>query len=154
MANGKRRRMMTLLLVFCLLLILAIGAQMWSSLYRQRAIGYDQLYIIPTPSELCPGETFTYSVRIEIEQGSSVSEITEGWCKPRGICPDKYDRSTPPKKPFIEPYYLDVSPKRTVPDDMPAGEWELRHCNRTMFSGGQDVQCYGVLVTVKDCAAP
>lgn len=152
MTNGKRRRMMTVLLAVCLLLILAIGAQMWSSLYRQRAIGYDQRYIIPTPSELCPGETFSYSLRIEVEQGNSVSEITEGWCRPGGICPDRYDRSTAAKKPFIAPFGLDATPKRVVPDDMPPGDWELRHCNTTVFSGGHDVQCYAVMVEVKDCA--
>lgn len=151
MTNGKRRRMMTVLLAFCLLLILAIGAQMWSSLYRQRAIGYDQLYIIPTPNQLCPGEVFTYSVRIEIGQPNSVSEITEGWCVPGGICPDRYDQSPQPKKPFVEPYYLNANPKRVVPEGMPPGTWELRHCNTTIFSGGHDVQCYAVLVTVKDC---
>lgn len=151
MTNGKRKRMMTVLLLFCLLLILAIGAQMWSSLYRQRAIEYDQRVITPSPFEVCVGETFSYPVDITIKHGNSVSRVTEGWCRADGICPASL-QSPPVSYNFITGYQVSAEARRVVPEALTPGAWELRHCNETHSAGGVfDVACYAVVVTVKAC---
>lgn len=152
MTNGKRRRMFMALLAFCLLLIVAIGWQMWTSLRSSTLLEYRDRYPLATPSELCPGETFIYPVRIDINQGDSVSRITENWCRVSdGICPDKYDREPPPYKGFVDPAHVEADATRMVPADMTPGVWQFRHCNETHSDGLIDVTCYGVTVTVKDC---
>jgi hypothetical protein len=151
MTNGKRKRMMTLLLLFCLLLIFAIGAQMWASLYRQRAIEYDQRFITPTPYEVCIGDEFTYPVDITVERANSVSSVTEGWCRDDGICPRSL-QSPPVSYNFVATYQVSTTARRVVPETLTPGGWELRHCNETHSAGGVfDVACYAVQVTVKDC---
>lgn len=106
--------------------------------------------IIPTPAAVCPGEAFTFPVNVAIENGNSVSRVTEGWCRADGICP----------KTFQEPdYYLNfvtgievnTTATRTAPATLTPGDWELRHCNETHSSNRIDVACYAVLVTIKDC---
>jgi hypothetical protein len=151
MTNGKRRRMMTVLLVFCLLLILAIGIQMWTSLYQQHAVNYGEQFIVPSPAEACPGDVIAFSVDITIERGNSVSRVTEGWCRTGdGICP-RVLQEPPVYYNFILPYSTSASARRTIPD-LPPGSWELRHCNTTVTSNFQDVTCWQVDVLVKDCA--
>lgn len=151
MTNGKRRRMMTVLLAFCLLLILAIGTQMWMSLYQKRAIEYNQRFIEPEPVEMCPGDTFSYPVTITVERGNSVGRVTEGWCRADGICPAVL-QSPPVSYNFIESYEISTTARRTVPETLTPGAWELRHCNETHSAGGVfDVACYAVRITVNDC---
>jgi hypothetical protein len=151
MTNGKRKRMMTVLLVFCLLLILVIGAQMWSTLYRQRAIEYNQRIITPIPFEVCPGDTILYPVDITVERANSVSRVTEGWCRADGICPRTL-QSPAVSYNFIETYQVSTTANRVIPDALTPGAWELRHCNETHSAGGVfDVACYAVHVVVKDC---
>ncbi len=150
MTNGKRRRMMTVLLVFCLLLIVAIGTQMWSSLYRQRAVEYGEQFIVPVPAEVCPGETITFPVDITIEQGNSVSRVTEGWCREDGICP-RVLQEIPVYYNFITPYSTSATARRVIPDSLTPGAWQLRHCNETHSTGVFDGVCWQVDVLVKDC---
>ena len=151
MTIGKRKRMMTVLLLFCLLLILAIGAQMWTSLYRQRAIEYDQRFITPSPFEICAGDTIRYPVDITIERANSVSRVTEGWCREDGICPRSL-QSPPVNYNFVATYEVSTMASRVIPDELTPGLWELRHCNETHSAGGVfDVACYAVQVTVMDC---
>ena len=119
------------------------------------AIEYEQRYITPTPAVLCPGETFTYTVSIRINQANSVSRVTEGWCHPGGVCP-KTMQAEPYEVNFLEPYAVTAPASRVVPANLPPGEWELRHCNSTRYSVGndeprQDVACYGAILTVKEC---
>lgn len=106
--------------------------------------------ILPTPAAVCPGETFSYPVDVAIEQGDSVSRVTEGWCKSDGICP----------KGLQEPdYYLNfvtgievnTTATRTAPLALTPGDWELRHCNETHSNNRIDVACYAVPLTVLDC---
>jgi hypothetical protein len=149
MTNGKRRRMMTVLLVFCLLLIVAIGVQMWTSLYRKQAVGYGEQFITPIPAEVCPGETISFPVSITIERGNSVSRVTEGWCRDDGICPRAL-QETPVYYNFISPYSTSATARRVIPDVSP-GTWQLRHCNETHSINVIDVTCWQVDVIVKDC---
>lgn len=151
MTNGTRKRMMTVVLILCLLVIVAVGTQMWSSLYRQRAIEYSQRFISPEPVTLCPGDTFRYPVEITIERGNSVSRVTEGWCRADGICPASL-QSPPVSYNFVETYSISATATRTVPETLSPGSWQLRHCNETHSAGGVfDVACYAVLVEVEDC---
>ena len=151
MTNGKRRRVFVVLLAFCLLLIVAIGWQMWSSLRQDRAIDYSARIMTATPAELCPGEGFTYPLDIKVTQADSVSRITEGWCRADGICPRTL-QTEPYYVNFVTPYSVTVSATRTAPAELTPGIWQLRHCNETHASGIIDVTCYAVNVTVKDCA--
>jgi hypothetical protein len=151
MTNGKRRRMMTLLLVFCLLLIVAIGVQMWSSLYRKHAVGYGEQFIAPIPAEVCPGETISFPVDITIDRGNSVSRVTEGWCRATdGICPRTLQEA-PVYYNFITPYSTSTTARRVIPESLTPGAWQIRHCNETHSSSVIDVVCWQVDVMVKDC---
>ena len=149
MTNGKRRRVMTVLLIFCLLLILMIGVQMWTSLYKKHAIDYGTQFIVPTPAEVCSGDTITFPIDITIKRGNSVSRVTEGWCRKDGICP-RVLQETPIYYNFVLPYSVSATARRVIPD-VPPGLWELRHCNETHSSSIIDVSCWQVDVLVKDC---
>ena len=148
--STKRLRVLMVLLI----VIAAAGAVL---LFRAapQAIEYPQKYITATPEAVCLGEAFTYQVSIKINQPDSVSRITEGWCYLKGICP-KGMQAEPYEVNSLDPYQVSTMATRNVPLDLPPGDWELRHCNTTRYSIGNDeprldVACYGVLVTVKDC---
>jgi len=148
--STKRLRVLMVLLI----VIAAAGVVMLFRVSPQ-AIEYPQRYITATPKAICLGEAFTYQVSIKINQPDSVSRITEGWCYPRGICP-KEKQADPYEVNFLDTYQVSTTATRNAPIDLPPGDWELRHCNTTRYSIGndeprQDVACYGVLVTVKDC---
>lgn len=154
MTNGRRRRLSIILLMFCLLLIAFVLAQIWYQLRQDKAIVYRDRNIQATPAELCPGEAFTFPVSIDINQPESVSRITEGWCRVKdGVCP-RILQNDPYYVNFVEPYSVQATASRTVSSELAPGEWQLRHCNTTEFSGGHDVTCYAVQITVKDCAGP
>lgn len=150
MTNGKRRRMFVVLLAFCLLLIVAIGWQMWMSLRQDRAIDYGERIMTSAPSELCPGDTFSYPITIDVAQSNSISRITEGWCRSDGICPRTL-QVEPYYVNFVTPYSVSVTATRTAPAALMPGDWQLRHCNETHASGVIDVTCYAVNVIVNDC---
>lgn len=119
-----------------------------------KAIEYPKRYITATPAAVCPGETFTYPVVIKIDQSDAASTITEVWCNAKtGICPRVY-QSPQSHAVFLEPYSVSTPATRTVPLDMPPGDWQLRHSNETHSNGKISVVVYQVDVTVKDCAAP
>jgi hypothetical protein len=154
MTNGKRRRVMAVFLVLCLLLIVLIGVQMWHSLRTDRAIVYRDPFPGATPAALCPGEAFTFPLSIDIMYGDSVTRITEGWCRASdGICP-RLLQTEPYYINFVEPYSVTVTASRTVPAELAPGAWELRHCNEVHASGLIDVTCWQVEVEVLDCPAP
>lgn len=151
MTNGRRRRMMTALLTLCLLLIVAIGWQMWHSLRTDRAIEYDGRVLASYPAVGCPGETFAFPVSIHVNQGDNVSRITEGWCRAGdGICPRTL-QTEPYYVNFIEPYSVTVTATRTIPAELTPGDWQLRHCNETHASGLIDVTCWQVDIEVEEC---
>lgn len=132
-------------------LIAAVDVVLLVQHYPSSSIKYGQLTVIATPAAVCPGETFTYPITISIDRGDAVSRVTEGWCRADdGICP--ISRQVEPYYlNFVNPYSVATEAKRTVPVDMPPGEWQLRHCNETHSNGTIDVVCYQVAVTVKDC---
>jgi len=104
-----------------------------------------------TPAAVCPGETFAYPVSIVVEDGNSVSRITEGWCRADGICPRA--QSFPPYYVnFVAGIEINTTATRTVPETLTPGGWEFRHCNETHSSGRFTVACYAVPLTIKDCA--
>lgn len=145
-ASTKRLRVLMVLLV-------AIAAAGAALLFRvaPQAIEYPNRYITPTPAAVCPGETFTYPVSIKIDQSDAVSTITEVWCKASdGICPKAF-QSQQSHAIFLEPYSVSTFATRTVPADMPPGDWQLRHSNETHSNGKISVVTYQVDVTVKDC---
>lgn len=151
MTNGKRRRMMTLILALCLLLIVAIGWQMWRSLRTDRSIVYRERNLPATPDVLCAGDLFTFPVSIDVNQHDSVSRITEGWCNATdGIC-HRALQLEPYYINFIEPYSVSVVATRTVPLTLEPGVWQLRHCNETHATNLIDVTCWQVQLEVKEC---
>ena len=149
MTNGKRRRLSLLILALCLVVIASILVQIWFSL-RSEGIIYGATILPATPEAVCPGEAFTYPVHIVVDDGNSVSRITEGWCRADGICP---------RAQSIPPYYVNfvagievkTTATRTAPEALTPGGWEFRHCNETHSSGRFTVVCYAVPITIKDC---
>lgn len=151
MTNGKRRRVMLALLALCLLLVVAIGVQLWNSLRTDQAVEYSARFLTATPATVCPGDKFTFPVSIDINQGDSVARITEGWCRATdGICPNTL-QNVPYYVNFTTPYSVTVMATRTAPESLTPGPWELRHCNETHASGLIDVTCWQVAVEVLEC---
>ena len=144
------RRLRVLMVLF--VIIAAAGAVL---LFRAapQAIEYPQRYVTATPGAVCPGEAFTYPVRISIDETDAVSRITEGWCRTDdGICPKAFQEGEHYVN-FLDGYEVSTTATRTVPADLPPGDWQFRHCNETHSDGRIDVTCYAVNVTVKDCEA-
>ena len=117
-----------------------------------QAIEYPKRYLTPTPAAVCPGETFTYPVVISVDETEAISRITEGWCLPDGICPRAF-QSEPYYVNFLDDLEVSTTATRTVPADLPPGDWQFRHCNETHSGGRIDVTCYALDVEVKDCEA-
>lgn len=143
------------LLVVVLLLTIVAAAGIATMMERApQAINYHNPYPLATPAELCPGDTFTYPVQIDIKQGNSISRVTEGWCnRETGICPNAL-QADPMYYNFIVPYSVNATATRTAPAELTPGSWEFRHCNETHSDNLINVICYAVEVTVKDCPAP
>ena len=144
--STKRLRVLMVLLI----VIAAAGAVL---LFRAapQAIEYPQRYLTPTPGAVCPGEAFTYPVVISVDGTDAVSRITEGWCRvDDGICPKAFQEGEHYVN-FLDGYKVSTTATRTVPADLPPGDWQFRHCNETHSDGRIDVTCYAVNVTVKDC---
>jgi hypothetical protein len=138
-----------------MLLLLTIAAAGAVMLFRvsPQAIEYPQRFLTPTPGAVCPGEDFVYRVDIKIDETDAVSRITEGWCRVAdGICPRAF-QSPPVYVNFVEPYSVSTPATRTVPIDLPPGDWQFRHCNETHATGKIDVVCYAVNIQVLDCEA-
>ncbi len=150
MTNGKRRKVFSGLLALCLLLIAFVGWQMLYSLRQQTAVTYGPVLLTANPPAVCAGEGFTYDVTITVLQPNSVSRITEGWCREDGICPRTL-QNEPYYVNFVLPYGVNAVAKRTVPDTLTPGRWQLRHCNETHATGKIDVICYQVEIEVLEC---
>jgi hypothetical protein len=138
------------IIMFLLICITAVGIMLLVQRFPSM-IDYNQHTILAIPAAVCPGETFTYPVAIAIKQGEAVSRVSEGWCRAGdGICPRNF-AIDPYYINFIAPYSVSTTATRTVPADLPPGDWQLRHCNETHSDGTINVTCYQVVVTVKDC---
>lgn len=138
-------------LIAALMLIAVLGFAVLFQTTPAQDIRYGGATLLPaTPATLCPGETFTYPVSIVVEDGNSVSRITEGWCRADGICP-RTQAYPPYYVNFMAGIEVNTTATRTAPETLTPGGWEFRHCNETHTSGRFTVACYAVLVTVKDC---
>jgi hypothetical protein len=149
MTNGKRRRLSLLILALCLVVIASVLVQLWFSL-RNNVVNYGATILSATPAAVCPGDTFTYHVSVVIEDGNSVSRVTEGWCRADGICP-RVQQQEPYYINFVTGITVNTTATRIAPDTLTPGNWELRHCNETHSSGKITVACYAVPITIKDC---
>ena len=136
-----------------MLLLFIIASAGFVLLFRAapQAVEYPQRYLTATPSVLCPGETFTYPVVISVDETDAVSHITEGWCRPDGVCPRAF-QNDPYYVNFLDDLEVSTTATRTVPADLPPGDWQFRHCNETHSTGRIEVVCYAVNVVVEDCA--
>ena len=147
--NGKRRRLSLILLALCLVVIASGMVQMWLNI-RQDAVRYGGTLLPATPAAVCPGDPFSYPISIVVRDGSSVSRVTEGWCRSDGICP-RMLQQPPFYINFVTGIKVETTALRTAPDTLTPGEWELRHCNEAHSSNQITVVCYAVPITIKDC---
>ena len=127
MTNGKRRRLSLFLLGLCLVLIAAIGWQMWHGVSTNRVIEYvGPAQIEITPSALCPGETFTYQQSIHVEKTAMVT-ISRDWCNRGFTCSLDLHESWP--NVVLTPLTFSGPVTRTVPVSplfKPGGLYEFR----------------------------
>lgn len=135
-------------LFIALIIVVSIAIVAMLSI-QQNLIEYASKYPIATPSALCPGDSFTYRVQIEVKEPETVVVLTEDWCVPNtNICPRAYV-TQPIAHNSLDPAVVDTPATRSVPVEIKPGEWEFRHCNTSITSGKPlDVACYGVAITV------
>ena len=122
-----RRRLSLILLTGLLLLIGAIGYQMWHGLVTSRAISYGGDAVIQaTPYALCPGETFTYQQSIGVTETAMV-DISREWCNRGFTCDLSLHQSW--QNVVLTPLDFSGTVTRTVPPSTlwnPGGEYEFR----------------------------
>lgn len=86
MTNGNRRRLSLSILGLCMVLIAAIGWQMWRGVQENRAIRYGGKSVMQaTPYALCPGSTFSYPQEIHVVETAMV-DISRDWCNRGFTC--------------------------------------------------------------------
>lgn len=88
MTNGKRRRMSLFLLALCLVLIAAIGWQMWRGIQSERRAGASYrtgIIVQAVTAALCPGEELIYTQSILITSTAMI-DISRDWCNRGGTC--------------------------------------------------------------------
>ena len=127
MVNGKRRRLSLALLGLCLVMIAAIGWQMWHGVQANRVIEYGgQSVMQATPYALCPGESFTYRQEIHVEQAAMV-DISREWCNRGFTCSLDLHQSW--SNVLLTPLKFTGPVTRTVPVSplfKPGGLYEFR----------------------------
>ncbi len=135
-----------------MLLLFIIASAGFVLLFRAapQAVEYPQRYLTATPSVLCPGETFTYPVVISVDETDAVSHITEGWCRPDGVCPRAF-QNDPYYVNFLDDLEVSTTATRTVPVDLPPVAMRFVAMPKLPVAGRIDVTCYAVDITVKDC---
>ena len=136
--------------IMVLLVVIAAAGAVLLSRAAPNAIEYPQRYITPTPGAVCAGGVFTYPVAITVDESEAVSRLTEGWCRADGVCPRAF-QSEPYYVNFLDSLEVSTTATRTVPSDLPPGDWQFRHCNETHSDGQIDVTCYAVNIQVLDC---
>mgnify|MGYP003382821550 CR=1 FL=1 len=140
-------------MIFLSLVIVALLALVGMRSIQVSSIRYSELYPKPVPPQVCPGDEFSYNVRIEVKNSNTVVLLTEDWCVPNtNICPKEFTEA-PVYHNAKEPTLVDTTATRSVPATMPPGEWEMRHCN-TAISDGNVASCYYIPLTVLDCSLP
>lgn len=143
---GKSR----LVVFMCIVTFLSFAAfAAYQAFVRENDIKYRERHPPATPAEACPGDTITYPVKISVTAPDTVTQINEGWCVYDSICPAAW-QETARHSQVVDPLSRSIeipNVPRKIPDGLPAGKWEYRHCNTTLGSGGK-TGCYGVVVTV------
>lgn len=150
--NGKAKAWESRRLVIFVSLILVIAiAVVGMANIRNSAIKYNG-EPVAVPPQLCPGDSFTYQVRVEVEDPDTVIHITEDWCKTdTAICPKEFTIA-PLDHNVQRPVIVDTPAIRSIPVTMPPGEWTFGHCTTATRDGElPSVSCYYVPVTVKAC---
>ena len=145
--NATRRRLGVLMVP---LVVIALAGVVLTMQRTPQAIQYPQRYLTSTPGAVCPGEAFTYPVRICIDENDAVSRITEGWCRPDGVCPRAF-QTEPYYVNFLDGLEVSTTATRTVPAELSPGDWQFRHCNETHSDGRIGETCYAVNIQVLDC---
>lgn len=102
---------------------------------------------------LCPGETMTYTVTIDIARAPAKVDIDEAWCVANRQCPHAFklppDFSIAGEEGSVGTFVAE----RVVPD-LPPGKWEFRHINATKTNGAPEtLSGYNVFITVPDDCA-
>ena len=149
--NGTRKRSNVwgnkrVWLFIALVIVLSIALVAMANI-RQNIAQYGDKTPNAIPSTLCAGDKFTYPVHVEIKDPETVVVLTEDWCRVgTNIC--SFD-SQPKAHNILDPSVVDSTATRSVPADIPPGDWQFRHCNTSITSGRPiDVTCYGVNVTI------
>lgn len=127
MTNGKRRRISLFMLALCMVTITVLGWQLWHGVQSNRAIEYGGEAIIqPVPSEVCPGEAFSYPQAIHVEKTAMV-DISREWCNRGGTCSLELHQSW--QNVVLTPLDFSGPVTRTVPISplfKPGGLYEFR----------------------------
>lgn len=151
-ANGHRVWENRRLVILSSLMLVAVVGLLGMINIRQSAILYGDIQPRAIPSEVCPGDEFTYQVNIEIKDPDTVVLLTEDWCKlSTNICPREFTYP-PVYHNSKEPNVVKTTATRVVPAAVPPGDWEFRHCNTATSDKGTSVSCYYVPVTILDCS--
>jgi hypothetical protein len=111
-----------------LLIIIAAGVVLMLQRYpTARAVQYrTEQIIVPTPSALCPGETFTYRQAISVGQTAMVT-VSRDWCNRGFTCHLELHESWP--NVILTPLDFSGPVTRTVPISSffkPGGLYEFR----------------------------
>lgn len=155
MSNGKKRYLKTLVLALCLLLIMAIGWQMWHSLNNQTVV-YGIDIIKPVEKTVCLGGTIHFPVDVRVSEDVTPNqiEIAESWCRV-GISGPCYGiqpavlRDGSKRLPLLREKHIVGVTQRQVPPWVTLGEWEFWHSSVDLE---RNIEAYIVgPITVKDC---
>lgn len=126
MNNGKRRRIMLIFLAACLLLITAIGYQLWHSLSNQPIADYGEAVAQPEVYDLCPGEELRFEQRIHVTETAAI-DISRDWCVRDGVC--SLDLHQFWENVILTPMDFSGTSTRIVPQSSlfrPGGKYEMR----------------------------
>lgn len=129
MTNGRKRRVMMILLVLCLLLIAAIGWQIWRSLRGTFTVQYSTPIVQPQVSQLCPGDTLSYQVHVSIKTIPATGRVAENFCRAglSGACSTSLPRTY--WLPLLDYRELDAPIGKPIPVDpfFRPGDYEFWH---------------------------
>ena len=126
MTNGKRRRVMLALLALCLLVIVGIGLQLWTSLRENPIASYGETVVYPEVYDLCPGDPLVFEQRIHVSETAAI-DISRDWCVRDGVC--ALDSHQFWENVILTPMDFSGTVTRTVPYSplfQPGGEYEMR----------------------------
>lgn len=155
MTNGKRRRVSLLILALCLLVIVAIGWQMWYSL-RQSTVSYGVDIITPVEKTVCIGGVIRFPVDVTVPPDTlpNQAEIAESWCMAGitgpcwGVQPSVLKDGSK-RLPLLKEKRIVGIAVRQVPPWVTPGLWEFWHTSVDIHG---NIEAYSVEpVTVLDC---